>query len=180
MSWHCPRSIHMINFTYEGDIKIKNKHVAGISRTFYLSTETTSRPPHSPISWDYPFKPVLICYYWIKNGWNLNKIALDNLTSRHQNNVATDPFSGHSNNIVHPAYSILYSPGQRFTVLFRWNTVLHKLKLQGAGVVYGMWFWLRQPHVHYWTFLQSSPYSTFITLSHQKTSCRLLKIFCLL
>jgi hypothetical protein len=41
------RSIHMLNFTYEDDIKIKNKHVAGISRTFYLSTETISRPPQS-------------------------------------------------------------------------------------------------------------------------------------
>jgi hypothetical protein len=35
----------MLNFTYEDHIKIKNKHVAGISRTFYLSTETISRPP---------------------------------------------------------------------------------------------------------------------------------------
>jgi hypothetical protein len=41
-------SIHMLNFTYENDIKIKNKHVAGISRTFfYLSTETISRPLQS-------------------------------------------------------------------------------------------------------------------------------------
>jgi hypothetical protein len=37
----------MLNFTYEDDIKIKNKHVEGISRTFYLSTETISRPPKS-------------------------------------------------------------------------------------------------------------------------------------
>jgi hypothetical protein len=37
----------MFNFTYEDDIKIKNKHVAGISRTFYLSIETISRPPRS-------------------------------------------------------------------------------------------------------------------------------------
>jgi hypothetical protein len=35
------------NFTYEDDIKIENKHVAGILRTFYLSTETISRPPQS-------------------------------------------------------------------------------------------------------------------------------------
>jgi hypothetical protein len=41
------RSIHMLNFTYEDDIKIKNKHVTGISRNFYLSTETISRPPQS-------------------------------------------------------------------------------------------------------------------------------------
>jgi hypothetical protein len=41
------RSIHMLNFTYEDDIKIKNKHVAGISRTFYLVTETISRLPQS-------------------------------------------------------------------------------------------------------------------------------------
>jgi hypothetical protein len=41
------QSIHMLNFTYEDDIKIKNKHVAEISRTFYLSTETISRPPQS-------------------------------------------------------------------------------------------------------------------------------------
>jgi hypothetical protein len=37
----------MLNFTYEDNIKIKNKHAAGISRTFYLSTETISRPPQS-------------------------------------------------------------------------------------------------------------------------------------
>jgi hypothetical protein len=30
--------VHMIHFTYE-DIKIKNKYVVGIPRTFYLSTE---------------------------------------------------------------------------------------------------------------------------------------------
>jgi hypothetical protein len=41
------RSIHMLNCTYEDDIKIKKKHVAGISRTFYLSTETISRLPQS-------------------------------------------------------------------------------------------------------------------------------------
>jgi hypothetical protein len=34
----------MLNFTYEEDVKIKNKHVAGISRTFYLSIETIRRP----------------------------------------------------------------------------------------------------------------------------------------
>jgi hypothetical protein len=38
---------HVSNFTYADDIKIKNKHVAGIPRTFYLSTETISRPPQS-------------------------------------------------------------------------------------------------------------------------------------
>jgi hypothetical protein len=43
----CRRSIHMFNFTYEDNIKIKNKHVAGISMTFYLSIETISRPPQS-------------------------------------------------------------------------------------------------------------------------------------
>jgi hypothetical protein len=37
----------MLNFTNEDDIKIKNKHVAGISRAFYQSTETISRPPKS-------------------------------------------------------------------------------------------------------------------------------------
>jgi hypothetical protein len=37
----------MLNFTYEDDIEIKNKHVAGVSRTFYLSTESISRPPQS-------------------------------------------------------------------------------------------------------------------------------------
>jgi hypothetical protein len=37
----------MFNFTYEDDIKIKSKHVAGISRTFHLSIETLSRPPQS-------------------------------------------------------------------------------------------------------------------------------------
>jgi hypothetical protein len=41
------RSIHMLNVTYEDDLKIKNEHVAGVSRTFYLSTETISRPPQS-------------------------------------------------------------------------------------------------------------------------------------
>jgi hypothetical protein len=45
----------MLNFTYKEDIKIKNKHVAGISRTFYLSTETIGRPPQSreiiPLKW---------------------------------------------------------------------------------------------------------------------------------
>jgi hypothetical protein len=37
----------MLNFTYEDNIKIKNKLVAGVSRTFYLFTETISRPPQS-------------------------------------------------------------------------------------------------------------------------------------
>jgi hypothetical protein len=37
----------MLNFTYEDDIKIKYKHVAGISRTYYLSKETISRLPQS-------------------------------------------------------------------------------------------------------------------------------------
>jgi hypothetical protein len=37
----------MLNFKYEDDIKIKNKHVPGMSRTFYLSKETISRPPQS-------------------------------------------------------------------------------------------------------------------------------------
>jgi hypothetical protein len=37
----------MLNFTYKDDLKIKNKHVAGISRTFYLSIETIRRPTHS-------------------------------------------------------------------------------------------------------------------------------------
>jgi hypothetical protein len=45
----------MLNFTYEDDIKIKSKHVAGISRTFHLSIETLSRPPQSretiPLKW---------------------------------------------------------------------------------------------------------------------------------
>jgi hypothetical protein len=43
----CRQSKHMLNFTYEDDIKIKNKHVVGISKTFYLSIETISRPPQS-------------------------------------------------------------------------------------------------------------------------------------
>jgi hypothetical protein len=47
------RSIHMLNFTYEGNIKIKNEHVA---RTFYLSTETISRPPQSRET--IPLKPI--------------------------------------------------------------------------------------------------------------------------
>jgi hypothetical protein len=37
----------MINFTYEDDIEIKNKHVAGISITFYLPIEAFRRPPQS-------------------------------------------------------------------------------------------------------------------------------------
>jgi hypothetical protein len=37
----------MLNVTYEDDFKIKNKHVTGISTTFYLSTETISSPPQS-------------------------------------------------------------------------------------------------------------------------------------
>jgi hypothetical protein len=41
------RSIHMLNFTYEDDIKIKYEQVVGISRTYYLSKETISRPPQS-------------------------------------------------------------------------------------------------------------------------------------
>jgi hypothetical protein len=40
-------SKHMYNFTYEDDFKIKNKYVAGISRTRYLSTEPINRPPQS-------------------------------------------------------------------------------------------------------------------------------------
>jgi hypothetical protein len=40
------RSLHMLIFTYEDDIKIKNYHVEVISRTFYLSTETISRLPN--------------------------------------------------------------------------------------------------------------------------------------
>jgi hypothetical protein len=73
------QSIHMycmLNFTYEDDLKIKNKHVAGVSRTFYLSTETISS---SPISWDYPFKEnmftggkVQLCLYsqWHVEFWS--------------------------------------------------------------------------------------------------------------
>jgi hypothetical protein len=37
----------MLIFTYEDNVKIKNKHVAGISRTIYLSTETISSPPQA-------------------------------------------------------------------------------------------------------------------------------------
>jgi hypothetical protein len=37
----------MLNFTYEDNIKIKSKHVAGISKTFHQSIETHSRPPQS-------------------------------------------------------------------------------------------------------------------------------------
>jgi hypothetical protein len=43
-------SIHMLNFTNEDDNYIKNKHVLGISRTYYLSIQTISpnlvRLPH--------------------------------------------------------------------------------------------------------------------------------------
>jgi hypothetical protein len=39
--------IHMLNFTYADDIKIKYKQAAGISRTYYLSKGTISRPPKS-------------------------------------------------------------------------------------------------------------------------------------
>jgi hypothetical protein len=35
----------MSKLTCEDEIKIKNKYVAGISRTFYLSIETINRPP---------------------------------------------------------------------------------------------------------------------------------------
>jgi hypothetical protein len=50
--WRCKSDtgeayVHMLNFTYKDAIKIKNKHDAGISRTFYLSTETIRRPPQS-------------------------------------------------------------------------------------------------------------------------------------
>jgi hypothetical protein len=37
----------MLNFTCEDDIKIKYKQAAGISRAYYLSKETNSRPPQS-------------------------------------------------------------------------------------------------------------------------------------
>jgi hypothetical protein len=37
MAKHIP---YKLNFTYEDAIKIKNKHDAVISRTFYLSIET--------------------------------------------------------------------------------------------------------------------------------------------
>jgi hypothetical protein len=45
----------MVNFTYEDGIKIKNKHVAGISRTYYLPGIYRNHQQASPISWDYPF-----------------------------------------------------------------------------------------------------------------------------
>jgi hypothetical protein len=41
------RSMHVLNFTYEDNIKIKYKQAAGISRTYYLSKETISRPLQS-------------------------------------------------------------------------------------------------------------------------------------
>jgi hypothetical protein len=59
------RSIHMLNFTYEDDIKIKYKQVSVISRTYYryLSKETISRPPQSretiPLILGYHICPVL-------------------------------------------------------------------------------------------------------------------------
>jgi hypothetical protein len=37
----------MLNFTYADNLKIKNKNIAGVTRAFYLSTETISRPPQS-------------------------------------------------------------------------------------------------------------------------------------
>jgi hypothetical protein len=37
----------MLHFTFEEDFKIKNKYVAGISRTICLSTQTINRPPQS-------------------------------------------------------------------------------------------------------------------------------------
>jgi hypothetical protein len=37
----------MLNFTYEDDIEVKNKNVAGISLAFYLPIETIRRPPQS-------------------------------------------------------------------------------------------------------------------------------------
>jgi hypothetical protein len=61
------RSLHMLIFTYEDDIKIKNYHVAGISRTFYLSTETISRPPQSretiPLTTNIAFAICSKCMY---------------------------------------------------------------------------------------------------------------------
>jgi hypothetical protein len=38
---------YMLNFTYEDDTKIKNKHVTGISRTYYISIQSISRPTQS-------------------------------------------------------------------------------------------------------------------------------------
>jgi hypothetical protein len=43
----CRRNIHTLNFTREDAIKIKYYQVVGISRTYYLSIETISRPPQS-------------------------------------------------------------------------------------------------------------------------------------
>jgi hypothetical protein len=37
----------MLNFTHEDDVKTKNKHVTGVSRTYNLSIETISRSPQS-------------------------------------------------------------------------------------------------------------------------------------
>jgi hypothetical protein len=39
--------MHMLNFKYEGDIKIKNNYDAGISETLNLSIGIISRPPQS-------------------------------------------------------------------------------------------------------------------------------------
>jgi hypothetical protein len=47
--------------TYEDDIKIKNKHVEGISMTFYLSIETISRPPQSSAT--IPLNPLFVLQY---------------------------------------------------------------------------------------------------------------------
>jgi hypothetical protein len=38
--------LHMLDFSYEDDIKIKNKHDAGISRTLYLSTGPSGGLPN--------------------------------------------------------------------------------------------------------------------------------------
>jgi hypothetical protein len=55
-SWYLQR-MYFLNLIYEDDIKIVNKYVAGLSRTIFLYTKTTSRPPTG-----YPFK-------WINNIW---------------------------------------------------------------------------------------------------------------
>jgi hypothetical protein len=63
------QSVHMLNFEYEDDIKMKIKNLASISRTLYLTTETISRPPNLhetiPLKWfsSLHFSPVIVQVY---------------------------------------------------------------------------------------------------------------------
>jgi hypothetical protein len=62
---------HVSNFTYEDDIKIKNKNLAGIPRPFYLSTETISRPPQSRET--IPLKPLM----FLPKFWSITSNTCD-------------------------------------------------------------------------------------------------------